>query len=86
MIMLNFWKPGTVGPGSSLDRATEAEDGLVVSSSLSSLSIQAQRERLPIFKHSTYRRQCETRPLTLVPVDQEKSYYIASRNTVWSLQ
>ncbi|KAK0483367.1 P-loop containing nucleoside triphosphate hydrolase protein [Armillaria novae-zelandiae] len=49
---LKFWKPGTTEPGSSLDRATEAE-GNVVGSSLqySSLSVQSQRERLPIFKH-----------------------------------
>src|ERR1700722_18499393 len=51
--MLTFWKPGTVGPGSTLDRAAEAGSGITISSSLSSLSLQSQRERLPIFKHST---------------------------------
>ncbi|GLB35219.1 putative helicase associated domain (HA2) Add an annotation [Lyophyllum shimeji] len=49
---LKFWKPGTAGPGSNLDRATEVEGNLVPSAPLySSLSIQSQRERLPIFKH-----------------------------------
>ncbi|KAF8515694.1 P-loop containing nucleoside triphosphate hydrolase protein [Hysterangium stoloniferum] len=49
---LQFWKPGTQGPGSSLDRATENEENIIHAlPSLSSLGIQAQRERLPIFKH-----------------------------------
>ncbi|KAJ7093068.1 pre-mRNA splicing factor [Mycena epipterygia] len=47
---LQFWKPGTTAPGSSLDRETDAE-GYAVPSAISSLSIQNQRERLPIFKH-----------------------------------
>ncbi|KAJ6547237.1 pre-mRNA splicing factor [Mycena capillaripes] len=47
---MQFWKPGTTAPGSSLDRETEAE-GYAVPSAISSLSIQSQRERLPIFKH-----------------------------------
>ncbi|KDQ59389.1 hypothetical protein JAAARDRAFT_32950 [Jaapia argillacea MUCL 33604] len=52
MASLTFWKPGTAGPGSTLDRATETEDQIVPSAPVSSaLSIQAQRERLPIFKH-----------------------------------
>ncbi|KAK0210494.1 P-loop containing nucleoside triphosphate hydrolase protein [Desarmillaria ectypa] len=49
---LKFWKPGTAEPGSALDRVTEAEGNVVGSSSqYSSLSVQSQRERLPIFKH-----------------------------------
>ncbi|KAI0747764.1 P-loop containing nucleoside triphosphate hydrolase protein [Daedaleopsis nitida] len=52
MAGLQFWKPGTVGPGSNLDRATETEDVVVPSApSSSTISIQAARERLPIFKH-----------------------------------
>ncbi|KAJ7470444.1 P-loop containing nucleoside triphosphate hydrolase protein [Mycena latifolia] len=47
---LQFWKPGNTGPGSSLDRDTDGE-GFAVPSAISSLSIQNQRERLPIFKH-----------------------------------
>ncbi|KAJ6513827.1 P-loop containing nucleoside triphosphate hydrolase protein [Mycena vitilis] len=47
---MQFWKPGTTAPGSSLDRETQAE-GYAVPSAISSLSIQSQRERLPIFKH-----------------------------------
>lgn len=51
---LQFWKPGTQGPGSSLDRATESEETIVHAlPGSSSLGIQAQRERLPIFKHSS---------------------------------
>jgi ATP-dependent RNA helicase DDX35 len=46
---LTFWKPGTAGPGSTLDRVTEEEGNVVQSApSHGSLSIQAQRERLPI--------------------------------------
>lgn len=49
---LKFWKPGTTGPGSSLDRASEQEGSIIQSAPItSSLSIQGQRERLPIFKH-----------------------------------
>ncbi|KAF9061199.1 pre-mRNA splicing factor [Rhodocollybia butyracea] len=52
---LKFWKPGTSlpEPGSSLDRDTQAEGTIPVAtpSSLSSLSISAQRENLPIYKH-----------------------------------
>ncbi|TBU50208.1 pre-mRNA splicing factor [Dichomitus squalens] len=47
---IQFWKPGTVGPGSNLDRATETEDN-IVQSAPSSLSLQAARERLPIYQH-----------------------------------
>ena len=53
MASLQFWKPGTAGPGSNLDRATETEENVVPSApTSSSLSLQAARERLPIFKHS----------------------------------
>ncbi|THH10855.1 hypothetical protein EW145_g1061 [Phellinidium pouzarii] len=52
MPALQFWKPGTQKPGSSVDRATEIEDVIVPSAPGSwSLGIQAQREQLPIFKH-----------------------------------
>ncbi|KAI0371843.1 pre-mRNA splicing factor [Pilatotrama ljubarskyi] len=51
MASLQFWKPGTVGPGSTLDRATETEDYIVPSAPTTSLSLHAARERLPIFKH-----------------------------------
>ncbi|KAI0710438.1 hypothetical protein C8T65DRAFT_648364 [Cerioporus squamosus] len=50
MAGLQFWKPGTLGPGSNLDRAAETEEN-VVPSAPSTLSLQATRERLPIFKH-----------------------------------
>ncbi|KAF9021693.1 P-loop containing nucleoside triphosphate hydrolase protein [Hymenopellis radicata] len=48
---LKFWKPGTVEPGSTLDRATATEENVVSASPFSSLSLSSQRERLPIFKH-----------------------------------
>ncbi|KIK45926.1 hypothetical protein CY34DRAFT_801085 [Suillus luteus UH-Slu-Lm8-n1] len=52
MSTLTFWKPGTAGPGSTLDRATEEEGNVVQSApSHGSLSVQAQRERLPIWRH-----------------------------------
>ena len=51
-ITMQFWKPGTVGPGSLLDRASETEDVVLSSAPTpAALSLQAQRERLPIFKH-----------------------------------
>jgi ATP-dependent RNA helicase DDX35 len=63
-----FWRPGTFGPGSSLDRASEAEGNIVPSApSYGHLSIQAQRERLPIFKHREKLLYCvETFGFTIV--------------------
>ncbi|KAH0584186.1 putative ATP-dependent RNA helicase DHX35 [Termitomyces sp. J132] len=43
---LKFWKPGTAGPGSTLDRATEVEGNVVPSA-----PAYSHREQLPIFKH-----------------------------------
>jgi hypothetical protein len=55
MSTLTFWKPGTAGPGSTLDRATEEEGNVVQSApSHGSLSLEAQRERLPIWKHRMF--------------------------------
>ena len=52
-IIMQFWKPGTAGPGSLLDRASETEDVVLSSAPISTgLSLQAQRQQLPIFKHS----------------------------------
>ena len=55
-----FWRPGTVAPGSSLDRQTgdDAEAAIsLVGSALpkQDLSIQAARQRLPVYKHREYR-------------------------------
>lgn len=47
---LQFWKPGSSGPGSTLDRASELE-GSIIQSAPSELSISSARERLPVFKH-----------------------------------
>jgi hypothetical protein len=50
---LQFWKPGTLGPGSSLDRTVAEEDGFLPSAiPPQARSIQAQRDHLPIAKHS----------------------------------
>ncbi|KAI0086691.1 P-loop containing nucleoside triphosphate hydrolase protein [Irpex rosettiformis] len=49
---MQFWKPGTAAPGSSLDRATETEQNVLSSAPLSAaISVQSARERLPIYKH-----------------------------------
>ncbi|EKM82923.1 hypothetical protein AGABI1DRAFT_118329 [Agaricus bisporus var. burnettii JB137-S8] len=51
--MPKFWKPGTAGPGSTLDRASEQEGSLVQSAPLHS-----QRERLPIHQHRSKLLYC----------------------------
>ncbi|KAF8332542.1 P-loop containing nucleoside triphosphate hydrolase protein [Amanita rubescens] len=48
---LAFWKPGSTGPGSTLDRVSQGEDDIVPTPTWSGLSIDAQRQRLPIYKH-----------------------------------
>ncbi|KAF8197384.1 P-loop containing nucleoside triphosphate hydrolase protein [Pholiota molesta] len=49
---LTFWKPGTAGPGSNLDRASEKEENVIPYAPQDSyVSIQRQQERLPIYKH-----------------------------------
>ncbi|KAH7911444.1 P-loop containing nucleoside triphosphate hydrolase protein [Hygrophoropsis aurantiaca] len=66
MTSLTFWKPGTAGPGSSLDRATEQE-GNIIQSAPSSFSMESQRERLPIAKHKMKLLHCvEKYPVTIV--------------------
>ncbi|CAO3628301.1 unnamed protein product [Mucor hiemalis] len=49
-----FWKPGTLAPGSSLDRDTENETGEAVIAHAEKqyrhLTISQQREQLPVFK------------------------------------
>lgn len=53
MPALQFWKPGTAAPGSTLDRESEAEGSLLSSAPATSLnlSLTSQRTRLPIYKH-----------------------------------
>ncbi|KAG0171394.1 hypothetical protein DFQ30_001077 [Apophysomyces sp. BC1015] len=50
---MSFWKPGTVAPGSAVDRETENEsDATVIAHAaqhLHHLTLQQQRERLPVF-------------------------------------
>ncbi|OCF39888.1 ATP-dependent RNA helicase DDX35 [Kwoniella heveanensis CBS 569] len=51
---LQFWKPGTAAPGSSLDRESESEGSLLPSAGSSQnahMSLEAQRQKLPIYKH-----------------------------------
>ncbi|RDB21186.1 putative ATP-dependent RNA helicase DHX35 [Hypsizygus marmoreus] len=68
---LKFWKPGTAGPGSTLDRATEVEGNVVPSApAYSSLSIQSQRERLPIFKHREKLLYCVEKYGVIIVVGQ----------------
>ncbi|CAG8737937.1 5613_t:CDS:10 [Cetraspora pellucida] len=48
-----FWKPGTIAPGTNLDRETEKETNEALVTFVdrgTSLSIQQQRKRLPIYK------------------------------------
>ncbi|KAA1478379.1 hypothetical protein DENSPDRAFT_666073 [Dentipellis sp. KUC8613] len=51
MFTLPFWKPGTLGPTSSVDRSTEREQATPSGPTPSALPLQAQREGLPIFRH-----------------------------------
>ncbi|KAF8237152.1 P-loop containing nucleoside triphosphate hydrolase protein [Tricholoma matsutake] len=68
---LKFWKPGTAGPGSHLDRASEAEGNVIPSApAYTSLSIQNQRERLPIFKHREKLLYCIERYGVIIVVGQ----------------
>ncbi|KAL4069209.1 Zgc:158828 protein [Scleroderma citrinum] len=68
MSSLTFWKPGTVAPGSSLDRATQEEGTLIQSAPAQGLlSIQAQRQNLPIAKHRQKLLHCvEKHGVTIV--------------------
>jgi ATP-dependent RNA helicase DDX35 len=68
---LRFWKPGAIGPGSSLDRTSEAEGNIVPSApSYANLSIQAQREVLPIFKHREKLLHCVEKYGVIIVVGQ----------------
>ncbi|KAH9966510.1 P-loop containing nucleoside triphosphate hydrolase protein [Russula dissimulans] len=68
---LQFWKPGTLGPGSSLDRTSGEEDGFVQSAiPLQAQSIQAQRERLPIAKHKENILYCVEKHQVVIVVGQ----------------
>ncbi|KAH9060020.1 P-loop containing nucleoside triphosphate hydrolase protein [Lactarius vividus] len=51
-VTLQFWKPGTLGPGSSLDRTSGEDDGFIPSAAPS------QRDRLPIAKHRDSLMHC----------------------------
>ncbi|KAM3581319.1 hypothetical protein VKS41_006147 [Umbelopsis sp. WA50703] len=69
-----FWKPGTVAPGSTVDRETENETSetltVIGDQSYRYLSIQQQRERLPIFKSRTQLLYLIEKYQTLVVVGQ----------------
>ncbi|KAJ3145964.1 ATPdependent RNA helicase [Geranomyces michiganensis] len=52
-----FWKPGTVAPGSNVDRESELEaDQTVVAqyNANGNLTIEQQRIRLPVYKHRSH--------------------------------
>jgi ATP-dependent RNA helicase DDX35 len=68
MSSLSFWKPGTTAPGSSLDRLTQEQESVIPSApSDNSLSLQSQRERLPIAKYRDKLLYCiEQYPITIV--------------------
>lgn len=71
---LQFWKPGTVAPGSSLDREAEAEGSLAVSSARAgNLSLEGQRKRLPIYKHRDKLLWCVERYRVTIVVGQTGS-------------
>lgn len=83
MASLQFWKPGTAGPGSTLDRATETEENVVQSApTSSSLSLQAARERLPIFKHSSCRLCAHELPARLMYSSGEGLLYAVEKHGV----
>ncbi|KAF8479264.1 P-loop containing nucleoside triphosphate hydrolase protein [Russula ochroleuca] len=68
---LQFWKPGTLGPGSSLDRISGEEGGLLASAiPLQAQSIQAQRDRLPIAKHKDNLVYCVENHQVVIVVGQ----------------
>ncbi|OCF55267.1 ATP-dependent RNA helicase DDX35 [Kwoniella mangroviensis CBS 10435] len=70
---LQFWKPGTAAPGSSLDRDTETEGSLLPSISSSRnehLSLEAQRKRLPIYKHREKLLWCVEKHQVVIVVGQ----------------
>eukprot|EP01134_Creolimax_fragrantissima_P006981 CFRG6981T1 len=55
----NFWRPGTTGPGSSLDRSANEEEGFDVNRALSAIThtpssfaaLSAHRKQLPVYKY-----------------------------------
>ena len=51
--MAVFWKPGTTAPGVTVERASEAEDDVVINPQHAQFSLQQQRKLLPVFKHRT---------------------------------
>ncbi|KAF9475332.1 P-loop containing nucleoside triphosphate hydrolase protein [Pholiota conissans] len=68
---LIFWKPGTAGPGSNVDRASEKEENVVPYAPQDShLSIQRQQERLPIYKHKEKLLYCIEKYGVMIVVGQ----------------
>ncbi|KAH9914718.1 pre-mRNA splicing factor [Fomitopsis serialis] len=54
MTSLQFWKPGTTGPGSTLDRRLRLRECHSKRALRVYMGVQGARERLPIFKHSAF--------------------------------
>ncbi|WVQ78187.1 hypothetical protein IAT38_000270 [Cryptococcus sp. DSM 104549] len=70
---LQFWKPGAAAPGSSLDRESEGEGGslLPVSTTQNAhLGLDAQRQRLPIYKHREKLLWCVEKYRVVIVVGQ----------------
>ncbi|ODN84690.1 hypothetical protein L202_00583 [Cryptococcus amylolentus CBS 6039] len=69
---LQFWKPGTAAPGSSLDREAEGDGSLlpINVSQNAGLSIDSQRKRLPIFKHKEKLLWCVEKYRVVIVVGQ----------------
>lgn len=72
---LQFWKPGTAAPGSSLDRESEKDGSLlpVNTSQNAHLSLDAQRQRLPIYKHREKLLWCVEKYSVVIVVGQTGS-------------
>lgn len=67
-----FWKPGAAAPGSSLDRETESEGSLLpsINPQVAHLSLDAQRQRLPIYKHRQKLLWCVEKYKVVIVVGQ----------------
>ncbi|KAF5331044.1 hypothetical protein D9619_005702 [Psilocybe cf. subviscida] len=71
VMSLTFWKPGTAGPGSNLDRASQVEESIVPYAPQDGyLSVRGQQERLPIFKHREKLLYCVEKHGVVIVVGQ----------------
>ena len=73
--VMSFWKPGTIAPGSTVDREG-ASDELLQYNPFEGLTIQQQRMRLPIFRNSS--SCCAGTMIHRLTVAHRKSYLVSS--------